>query len=201
MKKTKTAPVSAPHQHGPNCNHDHGHSHDAGCVVRIRLYQPGDYPQLKAIWEAGRIHIDDCDSAASLARNIKERANGYRVFTVDLEEIGENGRASGNALVVGGAIVTFDGHRAYLYHFAVHPEYRGLGIGRALLETCEAQARDWGARHMRLSARSDGSRAVAQHIYESSRWIHEQDIWMYKKDLSLKRSAARGPGRAKARAK
>src|SRR5438105_8430204 len=107
MKKTKKA--AAPHQHGPNCNHSHDHE----CVVRIRLYQPKDYRALKEIWQSGRIHLDVCDSAEALARNIKERANGYRVFAVELEETGSNGRVSNKPEIVGGAIVTLDGHRAY----------------------------------------------------------------------------------------
>jgi ribosomal protein S18 acetylase RimI-like enzyme len=197
MKKPKNATA---HRHGAECNHTCDHDH--GCVVRIRLYQPEDYAALKAIWQAGRIHMDDCDSAAALARNIKQRPSGYRVFTVDVEGIQHNDRASGKAQVVGGAIVTFDGHRAYLYHFAVHPDFRGLGIGRALLETCEAQARQFGAKQMRLSARSDGSRKVAQHIYESSGWIHEDEIWMYRKDLTKgQRVIARGQKKARASAR
>jgi ribosomal protein S18 acetylase RimI-like enzyme len=186
---------SAAQCHDPNCCHHHD------CVVRIRLYQPRDYRALREIWQAGHIHMDDRDSAQSLARNIKERKNGYRIFTVELEMTGHNGRSTSKSAIAAGAIVTFDGHRAHLYHFAVHPDFRGLGIGRALLETCEHQARQWGARQMRLTARSDGSRAVAQHIYESSGWIHEEDIWMYRKDLRERTPREKLLSRGRARAK
>jgi len=40
-----------------------------------------------------------------------------------------------NQIIIGAILVGFDGRRAYIYHTAVHPNYRRRGIARQLVET------------------------------------------------------------------
>ena len=170
------------HQHGPHCNHDHGHGH-AGIMAEIRLYKKTDHKSLTEIWKAGHIEMDETDTPAAIEKNIKTRKNGYRLFVIGTQEMDEDGKPVGKPRVAGGATLTFDGRRAYVYHFAIHPDFRGLGLGRALLATCEHQAGEWGATHLRLTARSDGSRAIAQKLYESEGWKASKDLLVYGKTL------------------
>ena len=94
-----------------------------------------------------------------------------------------NHQPIGKPRLAGGVITTFDGHRAYVYHFAVHRDFRGMGLGRALLETCERQAKFWEARHLRLTARVDGSRAAARKLYQALGWVRDNSICTYGKTL------------------
>ena len=40
-----------------------------------------------------------------------------------------------NQMIIGAILVGSDGRRAYIYHTAVHPNYRRRGIARQLVET------------------------------------------------------------------
>ncbi len=168
------------HVHGPHCNH----SHDVICEFRIRHYKKEDYKQLRAVWKISGIGLDDTDKAASIHANLKRNSHGYRVFVIEAQMVDQKKKTPvSDARIGGGVITTFDGHRAYIYHLAVHPDFRGVGLGRALLDTCERQAKLWNAKHLRLSARTDKSRAPAHQIYKTSGWIADDTIWTYKKTL------------------
>jgi GNAT superfamily N-acetyltransferase len=167
------------HVHGPDCNH----GPHMICEMHIRSYKSADFRQLTEIWRACDIKLDETDTAKALSQNMK-RKNSYNIFVAEAKFSEEHTkRAIGKPRLAGGIVVTFDGHRAYIYHFAVQEDFRGVGLGRALLETCEAQAKKWGAKHMRLSARTDPSRAVAHRIYETSGWTPDKTIWTYAKTL------------------
>jgi ribosomal protein S18 acetylase RimI-like enzyme len=152
------------------------------CELRVRPYREKDFKALAAVWLAGGITLDDSDSAAALERNL-DRA-GYRIFVGEAQRIdSKRNLPVGKPRVAGGAITTFDGHRAYIYHLAVHRDFRGLGLGRALLEACERQAQHWGASHLRLSCKIDGSREIACHLYASANWSRDDGISTYRKTL------------------
>lgn len=146
---------------------------------RVRQYKPEDYAALRAIWKACDISLDDTDSAEAIARNLRRRANSFRIFVV--ETTGE--APAGAPRLTGGVILACDGHRAYVYHLAVHPRFRAGGLGRLLLETCEWQAQRWGARHLRLTSLRGALRAAARRMYAAAGWTHRKELWVYAKDL------------------
>jgi GNAT superfamily N-acetyltransferase len=187
--KTAKKPFSKPaasngaheheHVHGPHC--DHGPR--MLCEMKIRPYKPTDFRELTEVWRACDIRLDESDTAKSLAANMK-RKKSYNIFVAEAKFFDEKTkRPIAKPRLAGGVVVTFDGHRSYIYHFGVHEDFRGVGLGRALLETSEAQAKRWGAKYMRLSARTDPSRAVAHRIYETSGWSPDKTIWTYGKKL------------------
>ncbi|SEL91961.1 GNAT family N-acetyltransferase [Halomonas daqiaonensis] len=66
--------------------------------------------------------------------------------------------------------------RARLYSFCVHPEARGTGLGRRLLEALEAEAREHDAEVLGLEVRVDNS--VALELYRRmgfrpERWLSD----------------------------
>lgn len=172
------------HDHGDGemCDHDHG----GGCEfeLAIRAYKPEDYRELKAIWKTGEIVVDETDSAKAIKESLVKRKDGFQIFVAEIIAIDpKTAKPSGAIQLAGGVIVTFDGHRAYIYHFAVHPDFRGVGLGEALLETCEHQARLWGSKHLRLMSRTDAAREGARRLYEKNGWKSESSLIQYKKDL------------------
>lgn len=66
--------------------------------------------------------------------------------------------------------------RARLYSFCVHPEARGTGLGRRMLEALEMMARDRGAERLGLEVRVDNRVALALYRrmgFRLERWLEE----------------------------
>ena len=69
-----------------------------------------------------------------------------------------------NGKIVGYAIAAKEvGKKLHLLNFAVHPEYRGLGIGKALLTSLEKLARRKGVKEIYLEVEEDNE--VAKELY------------------------------------
>ena len=183
--RVSSAKRESGHVHGPNCSHDH----DLVCELRIRQYKPEDFKSLTVVWKDGDITLDETDTEKALAESIKRNKNGFRIFVAEAQMVNKKtNEPASEAMIAGGVIVTFDGHRAYVYHLAVHSEFRTVGLGRALLEACEQQAQLWGARHLRLTSRTDASRAPARKMYKEMGWAVDDAICTFKKTLSCKKS-------------
>ncbi|MDY7115676.1 GNAT family N-acetyltransferase [Halomonas sp. SSL-5] len=66
--------------------------------------------------------------------------------------------------------------RARLYSFCVHPEFRGTGLGRQLLEALEGAAREHGSDRLGLEVRADNRAALALYRrmgFRLERWLPE----------------------------
>lgn len=69
------------------------------------------------------------------------------------------------------------GYRAWVEDFAVHPERRSQGIGKALLDAAKDWARERGATHLELD--SGDARHEAHRFYEreSPSWTSRSFAW------------------------
>ncbi len=93
--------------------------------------------------------IDDCDKAVALW----EKTDGLEISEGDSrEEISEYLKrnpglsrvAELDGAIVGAALCGHDGRRGWIYHLAVTGEYRGLGVGKQLVDDCVAGLRKIG---------------------------------------------------------
>ncbi|SDK28486.1 GNAT family N-acetyltransferase [Billgrantia gudaonensis] len=81
--------------------------------------------------------------------------------------------------------------RVRLYSFCVHPDARGAGIGRRLLEALEREALERGAEYLSLEVRADNRVALRLYRrmgYRLSRWLDDYyadgcDGWQMEKAL------------------
>lgn len=70
-----------------------------------------------------------------------------------------------------------------IHDIAVHPDFRGRGVGQALLAAVEEHARELGCCKVTLEVRSDNERAMASYRragYEST----QPETWFWAKKLS-----------------
>ena len=79
------------------------------------------------------------------------------------------------ATVLGG----YDGFRGWIYHLAVHPEFRNHGFGRRMMERIEALITTQGAVKINLQIRSSNTDVI--HFYERLGYTSEDHQSMGKR--------------------
>lgn len=92
--------------------------------MNIREMAETDYDQVYQLWLScvGMGLNDLDDSKEGIARFLQRNPQTCLV-------------AVENQTIIGAILVGSDGRRAYIYHTAVHPNYRRRGIARQLVET------------------------------------------------------------------
>jgi ribosomal protein S18 acetylase RimI-like enzyme len=84
--------------------------------------------------------------------------------------------------IIGAAVASFDGWRAYIYHVAVAPEARRQGIARELMDASEERLRQRGARRVYALVNGDNTAGLA--LAAVSGYMPEGDVVMEKELLS-----------------
>ena len=92
--------------------------------MSIRLMTIDDYEQVYELWMScagmGLNNLDD--SKEGIEKFL--RRNPDTCFVADVENV-----------IIGVIIVGNDGRRGYIYHTAVHPQYRKQGVANSLVDT------------------------------------------------------------------
>ncbi len=102
-------------------------------ALLLRTADTADIEPLLAFWKTAAENTDRDDAAAAVAA-LLARDPAALLLAVDGDEI------------VGSLIAGWDGWRCHLYRYAVHPDRRRQGIGRALLDAAEQRFTALGGR-------------------------------------------------------
>jgi len=177
-KSAKAAPKKKPskervsdhgHSHGEdgNCGHDHG----LVCELHLRLFHPEDLKDLRAAWKASGHKLDETDSDKSLARCLDKHRNFFRIFVAEAQMVEQaQNKKVGKSRIAGGIIAAFDGRCASFYRMGVHPDFRGIGLAAALLDTAEKQGELWGAKAMRLDMCGTEPDENVEEVFGTAGW-------------------------------
>jgi ribosomal protein S18 acetylase RimI-like enzyme len=139
--------------------------------MRIRDFRyPEDYQAIYELWEnAGSgIHLRRSDEPEEIAKKLQRDPDLFLVAEVD-------------GCIVGSVMGGFDGRRGMMYHMAVAPSYRRLGIGTALMEMLEFRLREKGCIRYYLLVAKDNTEAV--RFYQQRGW-EIMDLFALGKDLA-----------------
>lgn len=119
-----------------------------------------DIPIVLDFWKLAAEGTNREDSAPALVR-LLERDPAALMLAV------EDGR------IVGSLIAGWDGWRCHLYRFAVHPDRRRRGIGRALLEAAERRFEVSGAHRADAMVLADNE--IAHPAWAASGYVPQPE--------------------------
>jgi ribosomal protein S18 acetylase RimI-like enzyme len=115
--------------------------------ITIRPMRDADRNAVIALWH---------ECALTRPWNDPDRDIALVVATADADIlVGEQ-----NGRIVAGTMLGFDGHRGWIYYFAVAPDHRRTGIGRQLYDEAEAWMRARGVPKIQLMVRADNTQAI-----------------------------------------
>ncbi|MGN0667428.1 MAG: GNAT family N-acetyltransferase [Huintestinicola sp.] len=101
--------------------------------TEIRKMQPQDYKKVYSLWlSCSGMGLNDMDDSEEGIAKFLQR-NPDTCF------VAVNGTQIAGVILVGS-----DGRRGYIYHTAVHPDFRHNGIGRRLVEKALSALEDIG---------------------------------------------------------
>jgi ribosomal protein S18 acetylase RimI-like enzyme len=138
--------------------------------VVLREATMADLSAVLDFWKSAAedTHRADSDSAPALER-LLERDPGALLLA------DEDGR------IVGSVIAGWDGWRCHLYRFAVHPDQRRRGIGRALLDAAERRFTELGGH--RVDAMVLAGNAIAHPAWAASGYAPQPEWARWVKPL------------------
>ena len=132
----------------------------------VRSYQPTDQEPLVLLW--ARVFPDDpARNQPDLMIRNKLRVQPELLLVAEAE--GE---------LVGAVMAGFDGTRGWIYHLAVLPEFRGRGIGTALVREAEEELAGLGCLKINLQVRAENADVV--EFYRTAGYEVEQRVSMGK---------------------
>lgn len=118
--------------------------------VEIRSFTAADEGAVVALWTACDLVRPWNDPHRDIARKVEVADDLLLVATRD-------------ATLVGVVMAGYDGHRGWINYLAVCPEYRGAGIGRALMDEAEQRLRARGCPKINLQVRGSNAEALAYY--------------------------------------
>ncbi len=131
-------------------------------MATIREATMADHDAVLALW-----------SAAGFGATTEEEWNAVLTGNSATPLVAEEG-----GRLVGAAVASFDGWRAYIYHVAVAPEQRRQGLARQLMEASEQRLRQRGARRVYALVNGDNTPGLA--LAAVSGYMPEGDVVMEK---------------------
>ena len=131
--------------------------------MTIRVMTSGDYEQVYVLWTScagmGLNTLDD--SKAGIGKFL--RRNPDTCF------VAENDHA-----IVGAIMVGNDGRRGYIYHTAVHPQYRNQGIAKRLVDCAVAALQSQGINKAALVVFNDND--IGNGFWEKMGFAAREDL-------------------------
>ncbi len=138
-------------------------------TYQITEMTKADYAEASALWQRiPGIGLSDADSSCAIGRFLDHNPGLCHV-------------ARQGETMVGTCLAGSDGRRGYLYHLAVDPNFRRLGIGQALVEKSFAGLKALGIQKCHIMVFADNILGLA--FWQSSGWKLRKDIEILSYDL------------------
>jgi mycothiol synthase len=131
----------------------------------VRDYREDDFEGISSLWElTGMGNPERGDSKQIVDETIKL---GGKLLVVE---------EKGSGKISGTSWMTFDGRRIMLHHFAILPEFQGLGLSKILMKESLRFARNKGAQ-IKLEVHSSNKKATS--LYKNFGFSHLEGYNVY----------------------
>ena len=129
-----------------------------------------DYTAVYALWKSIErgVRTGRSDTPAEIEKKLSRDPDLFLV-------------AETEGAIIGSVIGGYDGRRGLIYHLAVAPDFRGIGIGSRLMEEVEARLRAKGCLKCYLLVTADNPEA--ELYYQHRGWQHIDSVRLYGKEL------------------
>lgn len=106
--------------------------------IQIKQMQNSDFPEVLSLWKKAGLDISNSKlELIDMKITIVLNSNSCLVLIKDEK-------------IIGAALGAFNGRRAWIYHFAIHPDFQHQGYGALLLKKVEKQLKKKGAYRVHL---------------------------------------------------
>lgn len=137
--------------------------------IIIQEMVPDDYREVYKLWEnTPGVGLSNADTYENICRFLQRNKGLSHVC-----------RHKGK--IIGTILCGHDGRRGYIYHVAVIPEYRGIGIGRRLVEKSLEKLREEGIDKCHLFVITENK--IGNAFWSSIGWIKREDIFVYSRSI------------------
>ena len=109
--------------------------------MKVRIFLESDRRAVIELWEKCGLPRPWNDPDRDIDRKLQFQPQLFLVGTVD-------------ARVMASAMAGYDGHRGSVFYLAVHPDFQGLGYGRALMAHIETVLAGLGCPKLNIVVRS-----------------------------------------------
>lgn len=116
-------------------------------------------------------HVQDIDQLLAIEELCYDHPWPKEAFEEEIErgDVGFGILAEKEGLIVGFLTGMAVVHELHLHNIAVHPDYRGKGVGKGLLEAADNFCRSHDLRRILLEVRQDNE--IAQRLYLSRGFV------------------------------
>lgn len=116
-------------------------------------------------------HVQDIDQLLAIEELCYDHPWPREAFEEEIErgDVGVGILAEEEGLVVGFLTGMAVVHELHLHNIAVHPDYRGKGVGKGLLEAADNYCRSHDLRRILLEVRQDNE--IARRLYQSRGFV------------------------------
>lgn len=137
----------------------------------IRDYKKGDFPEINRLWEAAGLGgIVRGDNAETIESSIK--IGGKLLVLIEGRQI------------IGTSWMTFDGRRIHLHHFAINPDFQGIGYSKHLVRQSLQFAKEKGCQ-IKLEVHRSNTKAINLYKNAGFKYLGDYDVYIIRNPYEI----------------
>ena len=132
----------------------------------IMPFKEGDEEALVSLWNMCKLTVPWNNPYKDIARKLKVQSDLFLMGYLEDK-------------LIASIIAGYDGHRGWIYYFAVHPDFQSRCYGKQLINNVENKLRELGCPKINLQIREGNDKVFSQ--YQKLGFVDEKLINMSKR--------------------